>query len=78
MASLNISLPDALLSFVDEQVLHRGYGNRSDYVCDLISVDMERHQLRGLLLQGAASTPAAPVDDGYFAELRARLKGTFR
>lgn len=75
---MNISLPDALLYFVGEQVMRLGRSNRSDYVCDLIRMDMERHKLRGLLLQGAASTPAAPVDDGYFAELRARVKGTLR
>ena len=31
MGTMNISLPDALKSFVDEQVEKRGYGTSSDY-----------------------------------------------
>jgi antitoxin ParD1/3/4 len=69
-----ITLPVALQSFVDEQVMQRGYAGRSDYVCDLVRRDAERHRLRGLLLQGAASVPAAPAGDEYFADLRARVR----
>ena len=71
---MTITLPDALQSFVDEQVTQRGYAGRSDYVCDLVSRDVERHRLRGLLLEGAASVPAAPAGDEYFANLRARVR----
>jgi len=57
---MNISLPDTLKSFVDEQVSQRGYGTSSEYVRELIRKDQDRLQLRGLLLAGAASAPAAP------------------
>ena len=71
---MNISLPDALKSFVDEQVSQRGYGTSSEYVRELIRKDQDRQQLRGLLLAGAASTPAAPADGAYFDALRERVR----
>lgn len=70
---MNISLPDALKAFVDDQVSQRGYGTSSEYVRELIRRDQDRLQLRQLLLAGAASAPAAPADAAYFADLRARV-----
>jgi len=75
MGTMNISLPDALKSFVDEQVSQRGYGTSSEYVRELIRKDQDRLQLRGLLLDGAASAPAAPADAAYFDALRKRVRG---
>ncbi|MCC9597783.1 MULTISPECIES: type II toxin-antitoxin system ParD family antitoxin [unclassified Rubrivivax] len=74
MGTMNISLPDALKSFVDEQVSQRGYGTSSEYVRELIRQDQERQQLRGLLLAGAASVPAVVADDAYFDGLRERVR----
>lgn len=73
MSTMNISLPDALKSFVDEQVASRGYGTSSEYVRELIRKDQDRQQLRRLLLDGAASSPTTAVDAGYFDDLRARV-----
>ena len=58
---MNISLPDSLKSFVDEQVAQRGYGTSSEYVRELIRKDADILRLRGMLLKGAASAPAAPA-----------------
>ena len=74
MSTMNISLPDTLKAFVDEQVSRRGYGTSSEYVRELIRKDRDRLQLRGLLLAGAASNPAAPADAGYFDGLRDRVR----
>ena len=74
MSTMNISLPDTLKSFVDEQVSQRGYGTSSEYVRELIRKDRDRLQLRGLLLAGAASSPAAPADASYFEGLRDRVR----
>ena len=73
MSTMNISLPDALESFVDEQICLRGYGTSSEYVRELIRKDQDRLQLRALLLAGAASAAAAPADAPYFDGLRARV-----
>ena len=51
----------------------RGFGTSSEYVRELIRKDQERVHLRGLLLAGASSRPAAPADDTYFAALRDRI-----
>ena len=74
MSTMNISLPDALKSFVDERVNQGGYGTSSEYVRELIRKDQDRLQLRGLLLAGAASAPAAPADPAYFEGLRDRIR----
>ncbi len=74
MSTMNISLPDALKSYVDRQVSARGYGTSSEYVRELIRMDQDRQQLRALLLEGAASTPGAAVDAAYFEGLRNRVR----
>lgn len=75
MSTMNISLPDTLKTYVDEQVTQRGYGTSSEYVRELIRKDQERQHLRGLLLEGAASAPADPADMSYFEGLRRRVGG---
>lgn len=70
---MNISLPDTLKSFVDEQVNQGCYGTSSEYVRELIRKDQDRLKLRGLLLAGAASAPAAPANSDYFEGLRNRV-----
>ena len=74
MSTINISLPDSLKSFVDQQVSGRGYGTSSEYVRELIHRDQDRQNLRRLLLDGASSEATAPIDDGYFASLRTRAQ----
>lgn len=73
MGTMNISLPDALKTFVDEQVTSRGFGTSSEYVRELIRKDQDRLHLRGLLLEGASPKSAAPADALYFAALRERV-----
>lgn len=70
---MNVSLPDELRSFVVEQVTAGAYGSTSEYVRSLIRRDQERHRLRKLLLDGAASEPGPLADDAFFADLRRRL-----
>lgn len=72
---MNISLPEALKSFVDQQVAGGGFGTGGDYVRDLIRKDRDRHAVRRLLLDGADSEPGDPADDRYFDGLRQRMKG---
>ena len=74
MSTMNISLPESLKSFVDEQVTTRGFGTSSEYIRELIRKDLDRQRLRGLLLQGAQSVAAAPADAGYFEGLRNQIR----
>lgn len=74
MSTMNISLPETLKEFVDQQVSTAGYGTSSEYVRELIRRDQERTQLRNLLLEGAQSKPTGLADDNYFASLRSVIK----
>lgn len=59
MSTRNISLPEALKAYVDEHVSRGGYSTSSEYVRELIRRDQDRNRLRGLLLEGGSSGPAA-------------------
>jgi antitoxin ParD1/3/4 len=74
MSTMNISLPDSLKSFVDDQVARRGYATSSEYVRELIRIDQDRQRLRDLLLEGAESPATAAVDHSYFDGLRNRAR----
>ncbi len=71
---MNISLPDSLKSFVDEQVNRRGFSTSSEYMRELIRKDQERTTLREMLLDGARSEVIGHFDAGYFEGLRKSVK----
>ena len=72
MATMNVSLPDDLKSFVDEQVAGR-YSTSSEFIRELIRREQDKQKLRDLLLEGANSPPAGPADDAYFERLHRRI-----
>ena len=74
MSTMNISLPNTLKSFVDEQVSQGLYGTTSEYLRELIRKDKDRLQLRSLLVAGASSLPADVADAAYFEGLRERVR----
>ena len=74
MSTMNISLPESLRTFVEDQVGARGYGSASEYVRELIRRERDRQNLRELLLEGAASPPAGMADAAYFDRLRHRVR----
>jgi antitoxin ParD1/3/4 len=74
MSTMNISLPESLKAFIDDQVATRGYGTSSEYVRALIRKDQERARLRAMLLQGAASPSAGAADAAYFDGLRESIR----
>jgi len=76
MGTMNISLPDSLRAYVDEQVTARGYGTSSEFLRDLIRHDRDREALRALLLEGAGSSPDAEVTPELVEGWRKRAGGT--
>ena len=70
MPTMNISLPESLRAYVEEQVSQRRYGTTTEYVRDLIRRDQDRQHLRDLLMAGATSEPGPAADGRYFDELR--------
>lgn len=76
--AMNLPLPDALKSFVDEQVDQRGYGTSSEYLRELIRKDQDIQKLRNLLLAGGSTAPTKAVTPSYFEDLRSRVNKTNR
>ncbi|HMQ65849.1 MAG TPA: type II toxin-antitoxin system ParD family antitoxin [Arachnia sp.] len=75
MATMNVSLPDPLKQFVEEQVSERGYGTSSEFVRELIRREQARQQLRAMIVEGMASGTGPELDDSYLAQLRERVRG---
>ncbi len=59
MATMNVSLPDAMKDWVEAQARGGRYSNASDYVRDLVRRDQERarviEELQTLISQGIES-----------------------
>lgn len=76
MATLNISLPDAMRDFIEEEVRRDGYSTPSEYMRDLVRREQKRKaagRLEELLLDGIRSGKATPMTKKDWAELRKRL-----
>ncbi|WP_445370084.1 type II toxin-antitoxin system ParD family antitoxin (plasmid) [Methylomonas sp. HW2-6] len=77
MATMNISLPEPLKEFVDEQVQEHGYSTSSEYVRTLIRKDqVQQAELRivALMAEGLESGPAVAIDDAYWKAKREALQ----
>lgn len=70
MATMNISLPDSMRTWVEGQVKDGRYGNSSDYIRDLIRKDQERRQavtlLQDAITEGLESGPGEILDGTAF------------
>lgn len=80
MATMNVSLPDALKAHVDDRVASGEYASASDYIRDLIRRDDEAKrkwaEYRRLIQEGIDSgvsdvTPEQAIEEGL-AEARRR------
>lgn len=70
MATMNISLPDAMREHVEAQVRSGLYANASDYVRDLIRYDLrERDLILAALEEGEASGTSKLKPRELLAEL---------
>lgn len=74
MATMNISLPDSMKAFIDEQVSEHGYGTGSEYIRTLVRKELAASRLRDMILEGANSPVVAVADDAYFEGLRDRVR----
>ncbi|ATG47251.1 addiction module antitoxin [Celeribacter ethanolicus] len=77
MATMNVSLPDGMKSWVEDQSTTGSFANASDYVRHLIRKDQERQSaiamLQGAITEGLESGPAEPFEmSGFKASLKAR------
>lgn len=80
MGTMNISLPDPMKAWVEDQARSGRYANSSDYVRDLIRRDRLRleaiMELQAAIDAGLASGTATPLDRTAFkTRMRARHDG---
>ncbi|MGB5559172.1 MAG: type II toxin-antitoxin system ParD family antitoxin [Paracoccaceae bacterium] len=79
MVTMNVSLPDPMKSWVEQQSQSGRYANSSDYVRDLIRRDQQRAgaiaEMQSEIDAGLASGAAEPFDTGAFKGLMRRARG---
>lgn len=75
MATMNVSLPDPMKTWIETRLKDGSFSNTSDYVRHLIRRDQERAQaieaLQKAINEGAQSGPPEPFD---FKAFKARMR----
>ncbi len=79
MATMNVSLPEQMKSWVEQQSEGGRFANSSDYVRDLIRRDQERGmviaELQVAIDDGLSSGPVAPFDPVAFKQKMHATRG---
>jgi antitoxin ParD1/3/4 len=78
MSTVNISLPESMKSYIDEQVSSGGYGTVSEFFRDLIRQDQKRkakESLETFLLEGIESGTSAPMSAQDWESIRLAVQG---
>jgi antitoxin ParD1/3/4 len=73
---MNISLPDPMRAFIEEQVKQKGYSTASEYIRHLIRQEQENVEskhLETLLLEGLDSGEKIEISDEWWEKKREKL-----
>lgn len=76
MTNMNVSLPESLKEYVEEQVNEGDYGTVSEYLRELIREDKKRkaqERLETLLLEGLESGDPVAVTPEFWKQLWGRV-----
>jgi antitoxin ParD1/3/4 len=77
MTTMNLSLPEPMMRFVEEEARRGGFGTVGDYVHSLIreaQVRAAKRELDTKLLEGIESGPATPMTGEDWDELERRVR----
>ena len=77
MPTMNISLPEEMKDFVEQQVSTRGYSSASEYVRELVRADQKlkaKEQLQSLMLDSLRSGDPIEVTPRMWDDLRGTLR----
>ncbi|HEX9462810.1 MAG TPA: type II toxin-antitoxin system ParD family antitoxin [Alphaproteobacteria bacterium] len=75
MATMNVSLPDPMRDWVEQQVQNGEYANASDYIRDLIRHDQRRSKtLKAAIREGLESGRSPHKAEDVVAAAKARLR----
>ncbi len=76
MTSLQITLPESLKSFIEDQAAREGYSSINEYV-EAVLLEAQRRQARqeleAKLLEGIDSGPATPMTREDWNDLKRRV-----
>lgn len=76
MTTLNISLPDAMRTYIEETVSRGGYSPASEYIRQLVRDDQKRaakEHLEALLMEGIESGPSHEMTPEDWERLQRRV-----
>ncbi|MGD1872957.1 MAG: type II toxin-antitoxin system ParD family antitoxin [Mastigocoleus sp.] len=76
MSTMNISLPDPMRAFVEEQVKQKGYSTASEYIRHLIRTEQENvesKRIEALLLEGLDSGEKIEITDEWWEKKKEEL-----
>ena len=77
MKSMNISLPDSMRTYVEEQVAKGDYGSASEYFRELVRLDKKRkatESVEAMLLEGLNSGNATSMTDEDWEDVRQAVR----
>lgn len=77
MKSMNISLPDSMRTYVEEQVASGGYSTVSEYFRELVRQDQKckaQERLETLLLEGIDSGTATEITAQDWEDIRQAVR----
>lgn len=78
---LNISLPDQVQTFVEEQAIAAGFSSANEYVYHLILREQERmaqqERIESLLLEGVESGEPVEATEDWWEQKRTQLVERF-
>jgi antitoxin ParD1/3/4 len=76
MATMNISLPETMREFVEDEIRGGGYMSASEYFRELVREQQRRRaqeRLESLILEGVSSGPGIAATREYWDGLKADL-----
>jgi len=76
MQTMNITMPDSLTEYIQQQVARLGYESAGDYFCELVQADMLRKEklaLEAEVLRGLECRETVPFNAQTRSEMRAEL-----
>jgi antitoxin ParD1/3/4 len=75
---MNISLPDHMKSFIEQELNEGGYMTASEYFRHLVREEQRRRaqeRFEALLLEGVQSGPGVPATPAFWESLQTDLTG---
>jgi antitoxin ParD1/3/4 len=79
--TISFAIPETIVKYIDSRVASGGYGNRSEYIRDLVRTDQReqaKRRLRELVAEGLASGSATSMTAADWADMESIARGEVR